>query len=526
MGTEPGSTRGGGGARRPLGGAAAGALLVLATLLAVGSCGPDRRNEALGPAGDKIDEPLSKNAREFTVGESCALPLKIKVNPADLTQVAGGLNVNGSIWGETGDYGSQKFANGNFHFVTDPNDPSRIVDITGDGAGLIPFVGAYAQYESNVVAIRATFGVRKGSELQYLDVPVPNDDHCYFLASLKAVDAGFQASGKDFDFSIASGYMVMDPSDPLVYFLGKVTRLPKFFTTNGFTSLAMGISAHGHLQSTAKAIPDKIINGHLFFGATFVFGLKARVSGDLFIRFPDYNSSSPQYVISADGSLFLGGQLVTTILSAVIPGFTSDTLHVGDGTAILTIGVEQHNDESVAEPGLRLEFAVQSANLLGSLTTLIHLDSVIHSTAVERVSGFVDTINPGFGFAAEGDVDVTVAGAGGIGLTEKVGVSSAPPSAYFQLEGGIDIVIATVKVSGDIDPLQGTFNITGSVGVDFTIFGTGVDGGVSVTIAYPQGATISLDLEICVVGICGGVGGHITIGPDPEFCVNGLGCLP
>jgi hypothetical protein len=56
------------------GGALGDAALVLATLLSVGSCGPDRRNEALGPAGDKIAYPEGFSANldlEFCVIDIC-----------------------------------------------------------------------------------------------------------------------------------------------------------------------------------------------------------------------------------------------------------------------------------------------------------------------------------------------------------------------------------------------------------------------------------------------------------------------
>ncbi len=388
--------------RHRLGGGSAviGAALVLGTLLAVGSCGPDRRNTALGPNGDKIDEPLVSNPTKLTLGaaqgnsaQACSLPVSLLVNPGNLAKTSTGYKINGSIFADTGAYGPQRFANGAFTVTTDPKDPSRVLDIVGDGAAVIPFVGALADFIPSINGLRASFGVRLGTELQDLEVPVPSDDRCYFLIQLIAGEGQdqFTATSASFGFSIGADIkMVLDPSDPLFYFGGSLTTVPGM-PDLPISDAALGFSAQGRLESTAKAIPNKIISGHLFLGATFeVPDTPFTISGNIFIRFPDLQSGNPEIVFSLDGSLFLSGDAVTDIFSSQISDL-SDAMHIGDGTVIQEIGVQQINGIPIPLPHIHTELGLQTADLIGNMVTAAHLGDVIQGKALASVSGYFDT---------------------------------------------------------------------------------------------------------------------------------------
>jgi hypothetical protein len=484
--------------------------LLLGAVLIVNSCGPDRRGEGLGPNADKIDEPLSANATHLTMAgtggtaaQACSLPLDLLVNAGNLSRTASGYKVNGSIFANTGAYGPQRFANGAFTLTTDPNDPSRILDITGDGAAVLPFVGALKDFLPSTAGIRASFGVRRGSELQDLDVPVPGDNRCYFLIQILPASEGFTAAGASFSFSMGlDAKIVLDPSDPLFYFTGSLSTVPGMPNPVPIEDAALGFSAQGRLESTAKAIPNKIISGHLFLGATFeIPDTPFTVSGNIFLRFPDLNSSNPEIVFSLDGSLFLSGNIVSDIFGGVIPGL-DNALHLGDGTVIQEIGIQTINGVFIPLPHFHTEMGLQTADIVGNMVSTAHLGDAIQAKTVASVSGYIDTGPIGFRVEIGADIGLNfpILQSAGLDLHMHFLVSTTGEFDW-SVGGTLDLGPLHFLASMRIDAGGFDFLVSANFNIDippqpFQVIYVGL--GATLEIGYPTpGAKVSVTAYAC-----------------------------
>ena len=524
----------------------------LSVALVAGSCGPDRQFESLGPNADLINQPLAANpvalqltSTDGNAGASCSNNLDLLVNPENLRKIADGFELNGSIFSNSPAFGALRFGNGRFQIKVDPTNPSQIISLTGDGAALLPAVGILSAFDiSN--PLRVSIAISKGSELQDEEIPVADDNTCYFVFRVLPQSQPLSGIGANFNFSIGPGALVlMDPMDPLVFFTGSMENPPGADGGDGgkdasgnhkssgkglvLKNVAIGISAGGNLVSTAKAIPGKIISGHLFFGATFdIPETPFTVSGNVFLRFPDFNDINSRLVLSVDGSLFISGNAVSDLVSAsgVLPSFSDDTLHLGDGTVIQAFGFTATGGRVAVRPTYRNDFGLQSADVMGNAVAAAELDGVLDATSTVSILGYLDLDqDPGaFSFAFNANMRLSVTA---INLQLQVSMLATNrqlADSHFRLTGLVKAgpldfnVLVNVGVGGFL----ATANL--SFGFNLAVVYGGLD--AALTIGFPTPGIITNGMvDLCFANPfgadpCAGLGVVLQIGATTSVCVD------
>lgn len=500
----------------------------------------------------QLEEPLEADPAVFIfdIGDSggmgCSTPIELKANHGNLIELDDRLILTGSLFAESPLYGPLRFASGSYTLMRDESDPNRITGITGDGLMLVPGVGVMAGLETTT-PVRAKLSVLRGSDLQNFEVPVPNDNRCYFFFEIIAGAGNFAGKTSNFGFSLgANAQVVMDPTDPLLFFRGKLTggkktKFPGIKEAIPVEEIAIGISAQGLLTSTATAIPDRIITGHIYFGAEFdIPGTPFQVSGEIIVRLPDASSLNPDMVLAVDGSVFLQGAELLEIIP--LPGITSDLFHVGDGTGILEFGFQLDSDGQLQQlPNVRLEFAVNKADMLGKLSNLTNslLGDVLNASGVSTVSGLVDTDPFTFTFDVSTSSRLTLLG-NGFNFSNAFHTGSLEPVFEWKISGGVDFgpfsssALAFISSSGALR-ITASSSLGGSaegciakvcVGVSFHFH-------ANMVLAFPNTqATVAGDVEACgsFAGVeeCADAGLSFNFG-SPEVCFSAFGatvCVP